>query len=273
MDNLAEAVLATPLDAAVSGRDRKMHRLIEKAIEQKDALLAYQPVVSARRPDGPVFYEALIRILDDDHNILPAGDFMPLAETRESGRIIDCLSLEMGLKALRDVPALRLSVNMSARSIGYPRWMETLDRGLARDATIAERLILEITESSAMLMPDLVTVFMADLHRRGVSFALDDFGAGYTAFRHLKDFYFDIIKIDGQFIRNIHTDPDNQVLTSALISIGRHFDMLTVAEAVEHPEEATFLQSAGVDCLQGYYYGMPTTRPAWLDHEKIRAAS
>ncbi len=265
--------LDSPLAFATSRRDQGIHRLIENAIAQKDVLLAYQPVVSAKNPEMPAFYEGLIRILDEDHNVLPAGDFMPVAETREVGRIIDCLSLEMGLKALLQEPALRLSINMSARSIGYPRWMEVLNTGLSRSNTIAERLILEITESSAMVMPDLVSVFMTDLHARGISFALDDFGAGYTAFRYLKDFYFDIVKIDGQFIRNINEDANNQVLASALISIGKHFDMLTVAEAVETAEEAAFLTAAGFDCLQGYYFGMPTTMPAWEEKPAERAAS
>lgn len=276
MNGMAERIgageLDSPLAWANNVRDRSVNQMIERAIRQKDVLLAYQPVVSARQPDRIAFHEGLIRILDEDHNILPAGDFMPVAETRETGRIIDCLSLEMGLNTLAEQPSLRLSINMSARSIGYPRWMEVLNRGLARDRTVAERLILEITESSAMIMPDLVTVFMADLHRRGISFALDDFGAGYTAFRYLKEFYFDIVKIDGQFIRGIHQDANNQVLTAALVSIGQHFDMLTVAEAVEHPEEAAFLVNAGFDCLQGYYFGMPTTLPSWMAEGNRRAA-
>ncbi len=265
--------LDSPLAFASSRRDQGIHQLIERAILQKDVLLAYQPVVSARDTNVPAFYEGLIRILDEDHNIMPAGAFMPVAESREIGRIIDCLALEMGLNSLLEQPALRLSINMSARSIGYPRWMETLNAGLARDGTIAERLILEITESSAMIMPELVTVFMADLHRRGISFALDDFGAGFTAFRYLKEFYFDIVKIDGQFIRNIHEDANNQVLAAALISIGQNFDMLTVAEAVEQPQEAAFLQAAGFDCLQGYFFGIPTTMPAWLEKPTRKAIS
>jgi len=265
--------MGSPLSVATSRQDRATHRLIERAIRQGDVLLAYQPVVVAAKPETPAFYEALIRIVDEDKNILPAGDFMPVAETRESGRIIDCLALEMGLIALAEQPSLRLAVNMSARSIGYPRWMETLNKGLARDATVAERLILEITESSAMVMPDLVVVFMANLHGRGISFALDDFGAGFTAFRYLRDFYFDILKIDGQFIRDIQDDANNQVLTAALLSIGQHFDMLTVAEAVETPAEAAFLQSVGFDCLQGYYFGMPTTNPAWMKPLENRVAS
>ncbi|MFQ5439201.1 MAG: EAL domain-containing protein [Paracoccaceae bacterium] len=277
MDVVTEKIgsgdLDSPLTFAAAKREKSVHALIEKAIAQSDVMLAYQPIVSARKSNGPVFYEGLIRILDENHAILPAADFMPTAETREAGRVIDCLSLEMGLNALAQEPTLRLSINMSARSIGYPRWMETLNRGLARDQTLAERLILEITESSAMLMPDIVAVFMSDLHRRGISFALDDFGAGYTAFRYLKEFYFDIVKIDGQFIKDIHQDSNNQVLMAALVSIGQHFDMLTVAECVENPEEAAFLQSAGVDCMQGYYFGMPTTKPAWRTEPRARAAS
>jgi len=267
------ADMNSPLSVATAGRDQETHQTIIRAIRQGDVLLAYQPVVVAARPDTPAFYEGLIRILDENHNILPAGDFMPVAETREEGRIIDCLALEMGLNALAENPALRLAINMSARSIGYARWMETLNKGLGRDATVAERLILEITESSAMIMPDLVVVFMADLHKRGISFALDDFGAGYTAFRYLRDFYFDILKIDGQFIRNIQDDANNQVLTAALVSIGQHFDMLTVAEAVETQAEAAFLQSAGFDCLQGYYFGIPSVTPNWMHADRTRVAS
>jgi len=210
------------------------------------------------------FYEAFIRILDEQGRVIPARDFMGAVDRHELGRRIDCLSLELGLAALAKEHTLRLSVNMSARSIGYPQWLATLERGLRADPTVGERLILEITEGSAMLMPDLVTVFMADMQARGICFALDDFGAGYTAFRYLKDFYFDIIKIDGQFIRGIARDPDNQVLAAALVSIARHFDMFTVAESVETAEDARYLIDIGFDCLQGYYYGIPSTEAPWL---------
>jgi EAL domain-containing protein (putative c-di-GMP-specific phosphodiesterase class I) len=150
--------------------------------------------------------------------------------------------------------------------------MDTLQRGLAAHQTVAERLILEITEGSAMLMPELVTSFMDDLHRRGICFALDDFGAGFTAFRYFRDFCFDLVKIDGQFIRDIHRNPDNQVMTRALMAIARQFDMFTVAEAVETAEEAEWLRAAGVECLQGYLFGAPTTHPAWTAPAARRSA-
>jgi EAL domain-containing protein (putative c-di-GMP-specific phosphodiesterase class I) len=268
----AESAFDSPFDAAMDARAQETIAMVRRALEERRAVLAYQPVVQARLPGRAAFFEGFIRILDPDGRIIPARDFMPAVETHELGRRVDCLALDMGLTALAQEPGLRLSINMSARSIGYPAWLATLERGLRVDPTIAERLILEITESSAIVMPDLVSVFMADMQARGICFALDDFGAGYTAFRYLKDFYFDILKIDGQFIRGIANDPDNQVLAQALVSIGRHFDMVTVAESVETAEDARWLVEIGVDCLQGYYYGVPSTELPWHSPKFARTA-
>lgn len=261
----------SPLAAALTLREAGIAGMVRGALSRGDVALAFQPVVHARAPHRPAFWEGLIRLFDDAGRTIPAGQFMADVENSETGRMIDCRALELGLAALAEVSDLRLSVNMSARSIGYPRWREALDRGLAADPTVGERLILEITESSAMRVPELVSVFMADLARRGIAFALDDFGAGYTAFRYLKQFCFDILKIDGQFVRDVDRDPDNQVLVQALVSIGRHFDMLTVAESVETAAEADFLAEAGLDCLQGYYCAAPMIVPPWEETRRRRA--
>lgn len=259
--------MTNPLSIAVAQRDSDVLNLVREALNTKNVMLAFQPIIQAARPEVPAFYEGLIRIMDKTGRIIPAKDFIEVVETDEIGRKIDCLSLQMGFDALQQEPSLRLSINMSARSIGYKRWIKTLNRGLKNDPTAGERLILEITESSAMIMPDVVQVFMADLQSRGVSFALDDFGAGYTAFRYLRDFYFDILKIDGQFIRGIHANPDNQVMTKALISVAKHFDMFTVAEMVESQDDVQFLTNAGIDCMQGYYFGVPTVHPYWMQEQ------
>lgn len=264
--------LESPFAAATEARRRETIALVQDALDRREAVLAFQPVVQARMPSRPAFYEAFMRIFDQRGRLIPARDFIEAVEDTEIGRRIDCLALELGLQALAGEPGLRLSVNMSARSIGYPNWLATLDRGLNDRPEIAERLILEITESSAMQVPELVTVFMADMQRRGIAFALDDFGAGYTSFRYLRDFYFDIIKIDGNFIRGIATNPDNQVLTQSLVSIARHFDMFTVAESVETAEDAQYLIDIGVDCLQGYFYGIPSTDMPWRQGAALRSA-
>ncbi len=262
-----------PLVAAVAGRDETTLDMVAQAVRHRQTLLAYQPVMQARAPRGVAFYEGLIRVLDASGRVIPARDFMPVVEDAELGREIDCVALELGLRTLARNPRLRLSINMSARSIGYNRWMQTLDRNLKKKDSIGERLILEITEDSAMTVPELVTDFMARLQDRGISFALDDFGAGRTALRHFRDFYFDAVKIDGQFVRGIHANPDNQVLASALTGIARQFDMFTVAESVESREDAAFLVSIGVDCLQGYLFGAPTLRPPWTSRESRRESA
>jgi EAL domain-containing protein (putative c-di-GMP-specific phosphodiesterase class I) len=209
------------------------------------------------------FYEGLIRVLDETGRVIPAREFINVVEDQDLGRQIDCASLRIGLNVLKAHPHLRLSINMSARSVGYPAWMQTLRRALNSRPDVVQRLILEITETSVMMMPEIVQIFMEELQDKGVTFALDDFGAGYTAFRHLRHFCFDILKIDGQFSRNVDSDADNQVLNEALISLARHFDMLVVSEAVETAAEAAWLTGAGVDCLQGYYFAAPTMTPPW----------
>lgn len=254
----------SPLGHAIARQEGRILTRIREAIHRRSAVLAYQPVIrtsAARRLVA--FHEGLIRLTDDQGRVIPAQEFLPLIEETEIGRMVDCIALELGLATLAEEPGVRLSVNMSARSIGYPLWIETLKRGLALGPTVGERLILEITESSAMMMPEIVSHFMRGLQREGISFMLDDFGAGQTSFRYLREFFFDAIKIDRQFIKGIHADPDNQCLTRALVSIAAQFDMFTVAEGVETAQEAAFLAEMGVDCQQGYFHGAPTTMPPW----------
>ncbi|SEM68742.1 EAL domain, c-di-GMP-specific phosphodiesterase class I (or its enzymatically inactive variant) [Pseudorhodobacter antarcticus] len=255
----------SPLAAVISARDGETMAMVRHAIHEKRMRLAFQPVVLGSDPSRIAFYEGLMRVVDPTGRVIPARDFIDGVEGDELGRQIDCLALDIGLTTLARHRNIRLSVNMSARSVGYPRWMRILRKGLSADQTIGERLILEVTESSAMMIPELVIAFMDELQGLGVSFALDDFGAGQTSFRYFRDFFFDVVKIDGQFIRNVSRDGDNQALTRALMSIGQHFNMMTVAESVETVQDAQWLQAAGIDCMQGYLFGAPTVRPEWME--------
>ena len=262
----------SPLAVAIIRRDQETMQMVRRAVETGQIMLAFQPIVRATQPEVPAFYEGLIRVLDHTGRIIPAGDFIDVVEAQELGRQIDTWALDLGFQALAENPDLRLAINMSARSIGYARWMMALRQGLERDPSAGERLILEITERTAIVMPDLVQVFMAEMQAHGISFALDDFGAGYTAFRYLRDFFFDILKIDGEFIKQIATNPDNQVITQAMLSMAQHFDMMTVAEYVESWEDAEFLIDAGCDMLQGHFFGAATVRPQWRDAARAARA-
>ena len=236
-------------------------------METRNVRLAFQPVMQGKAPDHVAFYEGLLRLIDTDGKIIPAREFIEQIEATPLGRKMDALALALGFEALEHRPDLRLAINMSARSIRHPLWMAELERGLRRLPPLGERLIIEITESSAMEHPDMVRAFMSGLQERGISFAIDDFGAGQSSLRYMREFRFDILKIDRQFIDGIAQSPDNRVLTAAIIMIAQQFEMLTVAEGVETEEDAACLCKMGIDCLQGYHFGMPTIFSPWQEDD------
>ena len=261
-----------PLNAAVAGRDASTLDMVSQAIRHGQTMLAFQPVMQARPPHKAAYFEGLIRVLDDTGRVIPAKDFMPQVENTELGRELDCNALDMGLRNLSRNPSIRISVNMSARSIGYKRWMRVLERHLKKDRSLGERLILEISEDSAMTVPELVADFMDRMQTFGVTFALDDFGAGKTCIHQFRDFFFDAVKIDGTFVRGLSDSPDNRMVVGALIAVARQFEMLTIAESVETKQDAELLVHLGVDCLQGYLFGAPSVRPPWLPEKQAASA-
>ena len=124
-----------------------------------------------------------------------------------------------------------------------------------------------------MIVPELVTKFMGDMQARGVSFALDGYGAGSIAIRHFRQFLFDAVKIDGQFVRDITKNPGNQLVVTALMRVAREFDMFTVAESVETEVDVAFLTDTGIDCLQGYRFGAPKIAMPWLPENTSRTGT
>ena len=130
--------------------------------------------------------------------------------------------------------------------------------------------MLEIDADSAMQMPELVVDFMDRQQPKGIAFALDNFGRGATNIRNLCDFFFDAVKIDGQFVRNVADDADNAAAVRSLVAIAREFEMLIIANNVERLEDAEFLAQNSVDCLQGRLFGAPTINPPWSDKQDER---
>jgi len=234
---------------------------VAQALAQGRVSFHFQPVVSASNPRMPAFYEMLARLRLPNGQILPAGGFMPAIEDGVLGRTVDRLGLAHALRALAADPKLRLSVNMSPLSMGDEEWLAILAAAHRGGSGVCGRLILEITEDEALVNVAQTIEFMDHVRRMGPAFALDDFGAGATGFRHFRDFRFDIVKIDGAFVQDVHASRDCQVLISCLTTLARHFEMLTVAERVESQAEATWLREAGIDCLQGYLVGRPAAQP------------
>ncbi|CAN5653990.1 EAL domain-containing protein [soil metagenome] len=217
----------------------------------------FQPVVRARRPDFVAFHEMLARLALPSGEIMPAGAFMPFVERGPLGRAIDRLALARAVELLEARPDLRLSVNLSPLSMGDADWLEIFARAAAQAGPALNRLILEVTETDALHDIDQTRDFMAYTRAAGVAFALDDFGAGATGFRHFRELRFDIVKIDGAFIRDVAETPDARILVECLMAVAGHFEMVTVAERVESEADAAWLAALGIDCLQGYLYGRP----------------
>jgi EAL domain-containing protein (putative c-di-GMP-specific phosphodiesterase class I) len=246
-----------PLEYAIQLRDDNIMQEVEQALSNKRVLLAYQPIMSTARPGRPVFWEGLARLRDAQGRILPAGEFMAAVEAHDIGRQIDCCALELGMAELRAHPALRLAINMSARSIGYPRWTQILERGLAIDPTVGERLILEITESSVLACGPQVGNFMANLHSKGISFALDDFGTGVNSLSYLKSLQVQRVKIDGSFVRDIVSNPRSEAMVRAVVQLASNLGVDCVAEFVADGAIYKRLVPLGVGYVQGYFIHEP----------------
>ena len=256
-----DPALASPLDAAISAQDRETLAMVASALEQRRMRLAFQPVVYAADPSVIGFFEGFIRLLNLRDQVIPARDFMAAVEQRQLGREIDCAALQMGLMALQRNPQIRVSVNMSARSVGYRPWIDILRRALQETPRLGSSLILEINEASALQVPDVLKVFMSEMRSHGIVFALDDFGAEMTSLRLLQDMGFEIAKIDGSLVKNVDQSVAAQRLARAAILVAQELEMYVVAEAVETEGEAGWLRDAGVGCMQGYLFGAPTVTP------------
>lgn len=234
---------------------------VAQALAQGRLGFHYQPVVRAMNPRFPAFFEMLARLTLPNGQVLPAAGFLSHVEDGPLGRAIDRLALSTACAALARNPALRLSVNLSPCSMGDTEWLAILGRAAEADRRVTGRLVLEITETAALEHTDQTLDFLDHARGYGCALALDDFGAGATGFRHFRDFRFDMVKIDGAFVQGVSRSPDARVLVECLVKIARHFDMLTIAERVEHDADAEVLRALGVDCLQGYRYGRPAAAP------------
>ena len=224
--------------------------------------MAYQPVVDSKTHEIE-FFEALIRLESEDGSVLEAGNFVSVAEYLGLIRLVDHYALDLAIETLRKYPTAKLSLNVSNETAGDPEWLSKLAIAALGQPDIPPRLIVEITESHAAESLAEASRFVRSLHDLGFKVALDDFGAGFTSFRNLKDLPFDIIKVDGMFAVDMDDNPQNRGFISALVGLAKLFDAKTVVEWVEDTHSADQLRDWGVDYLQGYNFGKPRKEPQW----------
>jgi diguanylate cyclase (GGDEF)-like protein len=255
---------------SLSDEQRQRHRVgmalgerVQRALRDGRLTFAYQPIVDAHT-GAPDYYECLLRMIDEDGRVVPAGEFVAAIEQLGFIRLIDRYVLERAIEEAAAHPDICLGFNISGLTATDRAWLRGACALLQGRRELASRLVVEITETAALHDIDESAGFVATLRDLGCRIALDDFGAGFTSLRHLQALSVDVVKIDGSFVRNIAANAANQVFLRHLVGLAKGLDLPTVAECVETPEEAAMLRREGVNFLQGYYYGMPTLEKPWL---------
>lgn len=235
---------------------------VQRALREKRLRFAYQPIVDSLTRETR-FHECLLRIVQPDGQVVVAGQFMPVVENLGMIRSVDRTVLERAVDELKLYPDARMAVNVSGLTTTDRSWMRSAVAMLRGRPDIAERMVIEITETAGLEDLEACCRFVSTLRDLGCEIALDDFGAGYTSFRHLKQLAVNKVKIDGSFVRKIGENPENLVFIRTLIDLARTFGLETVAECVETEEEAELLLNEGVNYMQGYAFGKPDLTVPW----------
>lgn len=230
--------------------------MVLRALSEGRVTLAYQPVVDARDTRRVAFHEALVRVRSANGGLLSPAQFLSALAGTSLAATLDREVLRQALAALRRQPDLRLAINVGQASWESDGWLGDLADATRQAPDLGYRMIVELAEDGKQEDPAR-TRFVAELHRLGVSVALDDFGAGRTGFAQFRKQRFDIVKIDGSYGDGLARDRDAQALVRALVDLARHFEMVSVIEFIANPEDAACARRLGVDAMQGNLYGPP----------------
>jgi predicted signal transduction protein with EAL and GGDEF domain len=217
----------------------------------------YQPKLDLRTQKVNGF-EALVRWRDPERGLVLPGQFIPVAE--QSGMIM-AIGHEVLVQVCRQIhrwdqdgdgPEGRVSVNVSARQFESGDLVETVRHVLAETGARAERLELEITETTVMHDEKTVIATLSELRALGVAVSLDDFGTGFSSLSYLRMLPVDTLKIDIAFVRNIAKSQEDARLTAAIVSMGKARGLRVIAEGVETLEQRRLLTEFGCDEIQGF---------------------
>jgi diguanylate cyclase (GGDEF)-like protein len=241
----------------------QMEAALRHAIEHKEFLLHYQPKVDLRTRTICGF-EALLRWQHRDRGLVLPGEFVSILE--DAGLIVQVgewvlqqVCAQIRIWQGEGLPVKPVTVNLSARQF-QQKDFEASVRHVLREAKVDPSLVqFELTESLLMADPEGAARTLRGLKDSGVKISVDDFGTGYSSLAYLKRFPIDALKIDYSFVRDITTDPEDAMITLAIIGLAHNLKLKVVAEGVETQEQLELLAANGCDEIQGYRFSVPTT--------------
>lgn len=234
---------------------------LRRALGNGEFFVCYQPQMdlATRRIVG---MEALIRWRHPQRGLISPAQFIPLAE--ETGLIVPIGAWVLRTacaqaKAWQDegLPAVRLSVNLSARQFIQRDLVASVRQALEETGLSAAYLELELTESLIMHNAELFISTLRELREIGIELAVDDFGTGYSSLSYLQRFPINRLKIDQSFVRDIVGSADSGAISVAIIMLGHSLGLKVIAEGVETVEQLDFLHSSSCNEIQGFYFSKP----------------
>jgi EAL domain-containing protein (putative c-di-GMP-specific phosphodiesterase class I) len=248
---------------------------LRTALDDERFELYAQPIRGIQG-DGVERYELLLRLHGEDGELLTPGTFLYNAERFDLIQQIDRWVFEQAATMLGECAAVgrdvSLSVNMSGKTLSDPDIIRDLTAIIARRPIARDRLIVEVTETAAIVNIDKAREVARALRELGCRFALDDFGAGFASFYYLKHLEFDFVKIDGEFVKSLSVNATDQLVVKSVVDIARGLGAETIAEFVEDGDSMRRLGELGVDYGQGYHLGRPAPVSQVLPVERRRAA-
>ena len=248
----------------ISRRQSEMEvvTMLREAIKQDDLVL-YKQRIGALKPEFEgERYEILVRLKHED-KLIPPGVFLPPAERYNIISALDRWVVESYFKWLSERPEekeqlVQVNINLSGQTIEDSEFAEFLTERLEKYQIPIEKICFEITESSAVTSLVETTIFLKNMRAKGLKFALDDFGSGFSSYSYLKMLPVDAVKIDGSFIKEILDDPFDLTMVKSITEIAHTIGLKVVAEFVENQEVVELLKELGVDLAQGYHIDKPS---------------
>ncbi|MFA5984248.1 MAG: EAL domain-containing protein [Methylococcaceae bacterium] len=262
----------SPDDADLQGKRRQMHWVsrINHAIDDNRLQLYFQKIKNLNGDNNAEHWEVLLRLIDEQGDIVPPGAFLPSAERYGLMLNIDQWVLKrLVTELIKYASVPQVSVNLSGTSLVDARFFDYASKLISSNISVANKICFEITETAAVTNFVAAQGFIRAMKRLGCLFALDDFGSGMSSFGYLKNLPVDYLKIDGVFVRDILDDQIDLFMVESINRIGQLMKMQTIAEFAENDQIVQKLSEVGVNFAQGYAIGFPITLEQFIVEARL----